>query len=77
MMTITGIMAMSVDKKTQMMAPIDNFFWAAVLGRHPAGRQCVVFGLDDAKWGEAVNTGLDGATAPADDIISFVKQYLE
>ena len=52
----------------------------AVLGRHPAVRECVVFGVDDAKWGEAVHAAVElhyGASASADDIISFVKQHLD
>ncbi len=51
-----------------------------VLGRHPAVRECVVFGVDDAKWGEAVHAAVelhDGNTATSDDIISFVKQHLD
>ena len=39
-----------------------------------------MFGVDDAKWGEAVHAAVelhDGATANADDIINFVKQHLD
>ena len=39
-----------------------------------------MFGVDDAKWGEAVHAAVElhyGAAASADDIISFVKQHLD
>ena len=52
----------------------------AVLGRHPAVRECVVFGVDDIKWGEAVHAAVelhDGAMVSADDVIGFVKQHLD
>ena len=51
-----------------------------VLGRHPAVCECVVFGVDDEKWGEAVHAAVElhhGAATSADDIISFVKQHLD
>ena len=51
-----------------------------VFGRHLAVSECDVFGVDDAKWGEAVNAVVemhDGTTATADEIISFVKQHLD
>ena len=51
-----------------------------VLSRHAAVSECAVFGVDDAKWGEAVSAAVemhDGTTATADEIISFVKQHLD
>ena len=40
----------------------------------------VVFGVDDAKWGEAVHAAVelhDGAVISADNVITFVKQHLD
>ena len=51
-----------------------------VLGRHPDIRECVVFGVADEKWGEAVHAAVelhDGATTSPADIIEFVKQQLD
>jgi acyl-CoA synthetase (AMP-forming)/AMP-acid ligase II len=51
-----------------------------VLGRHLDIRECVVFGVADEKWGEAVHAAVelhDGATTSAADIIEFVKQQLD
>lgn len=52
----------------------------AVLGLHPAVKECVVFGLPDDKWGEAVHAAVelhDGADAGGDAIIAFVKERLD
>ena len=46
------------------------------LVRHPAVYECVVFGMPDEKWGEAVTAAVQlnpGAAASADDIIAFAK----
>jgi acyl-CoA synthetase (AMP-forming)/AMP-acid ligase II len=51
----------------------------AALVAHPAIHECVVFGLPDEKWGEAVQVAVelrDGAMASADDIIAFAKQQV-
>ena len=50
------------------------------MGRHPDIRECVVFGVADDKWGEAVHAAVelhDGATTSPADIIEFVKQQLD
>ncbi len=52
----------------------------AVLGQHPAVKECVVFGLADAKWGEAVHAAVElhaGAGADPEEIIAFIKQRLD
>jgi fatty-acyl-CoA synthase len=52
----------------------------AVLARHPAVAECCVFGIEDAKWGEAVSAAVrlaPGATGGADDLIAFVKSELD
>jgi fatty-acyl-CoA synthase len=52
----------------------------AVLGTHPDVRECVVFGVDDDKWGEAVQAAVevhDGAVEDEDGIIAFVKERLD
>ena len=52
----------------------------AVLGQHPAVKECVVFGLPDDKWGEAVQAAVEihAGQAPAeDDIIQYVKSRLD
>jgi len=51
----------------------------AALVAHPAIHECVVFGLPDEKWGEAVQVAValrDGAAASAEDIIGFAKQQV-
>jgi acyl-CoA synthetase (AMP-forming)/AMP-acid ligase II len=51
----------------------------AALVRHPKVHDCVVFGLDDDKWGEAVNVAIQlkgGARATEDEIIAFAKAEL-
>ena len=48
----------------------------AVLSRHPAVRECVVFGMSDEKWGEAVNAAVvlwPQATVGAAELIAYVK----
>jgi len=52
----------------------------AVLGTHPAVRECVVFGAPDDKWGEAVQAAVelhDGSNADETAIIAFVKSRLD
>lgn len=52
----------------------------AVLGSHPAVRECVVFGAPDAKWGEAVQAAVelhDGAEADEAALIAYVKRRLD
>jgi fatty-acyl-CoA synthase len=52
----------------------------AVLGQHPDVKECVVFGLPDAKWGESVHAAVeihDGVTADPDEIIAYVKERLD
>ena len=47
----------------------------AVLARHPAVAECCVFGVEDAKWGEAVHAAVrvaPGTRADASDLIAFV-----
>jgi len=51
----------------------------AALVRHPKVHECVVFGLADDKWGEAVNAAVqlrEGARASEDEIIAFAKAEL-
>ncbi len=50
-----------------------------VLSAHPAVSECVVFGLADDKWGEAVHAAVtlrNGQYANAEDLIGFVKKGL-
>jgi len=52
----------------------------AVLGQHPAVRECIVFGLPDEKWGEAVQAAVEihqGQQATEDEIIAYVKSRLD
>jgi fatty-acyl-CoA synthase len=52
----------------------------AVLGQHPDVRECVVFGVADDKWGEAVHAAVElheGAVGDAAALIGYVKQHLD
>ena len=52
----------------------------AVLGQHPAVSECVVFGIPDRKWGEAVTAAVEvrpGSNADATEIAAFVKARLD
>ena len=50
----------------------------AVLGRHPAVRDCMVFGVPDAKWGERVEAAVElHEGAMPDDFVAFVKRELD
>lgn len=51
----------------------------AVLARHPAVQECAVFGVPDAKWGDAVTAAvvcIDGAIVDEPTLIEFVKGAL-
>ncbi len=51
-----------------------------VLGWHPYIHECLVFGVVDEKWGDAMHVTVelhDSATTSAADIIEFVKQQLD
>ncbi len=52
----------------------------AVLGQHPDVSECVVFGIPDRKWGEAVTAAVEvhpGAPVRGEDIAAFVKERLD
>ncbi|MBO6946447.1 MAG: AMP-binding protein [Rhodospirillales bacterium] len=52
----------------------------AVLGQHPQVSECVVFGVPDRKWGEALTAAVEvraGADVTGDDIAAFVKERLD
>jgi len=49
------------------------------LGQHPAVHECAVFGIPDAKWGEAVQAAVqlrDGVPASEAELIAFVRERL-
>jgi fatty-acyl-CoA synthase len=50
-----------------------------VLARHPAVADCVVFGIPDDHWGEAVQAAIEikpGTTIDVGDVIGFIKHEL-
>jgi len=50
-----------------------------VLSRHPAVADCVVFGIPDDHWGEAVHAAVEpkpDSTVDTHDIIAFLKREL-
>jgi len=52
----------------------------AVLGLHPMVSECVVFGVPDRKWGEALTAAVEvrpGSTVSGDEIAAFVKERLD
>ncbi len=52
----------------------------AVLGSHPDITECVVFGVPDRKWGEAVTAAVEvrpGSAATAAEIVQFIKARLD
>ena len=52
----------------------------SVLGQHPDVSECVVFGLDDDKWGEAVHAAVElkkGSYCDEITLIAFVKSRLD
>jgi acyl-CoA synthetase (AMP-forming)/AMP-acid ligase II len=52
----------------------------STLARHPAVAECCVFGVEDAKWGEAVHAAVrlvPGAKVEARELIDFVKRELD
>lgn len=49
------------------------------LGRHPTVKECVAFGVEDAKWGERVEAAVelhDGAAADTAALSQFVREQL-
>lgn len=52
----------------------------AVLGQHPMVSECVVFGVPDRKWGEALTAAVEvrsGSDVSGDEIAAFVKERLD
>ena len=50
-----------------------------MLARHPTVADCVVFGIPDDHWGEAVHAAVEpkpGATVDVNEIIGFLKREL-
>lgn len=51
-----------------------------VLARHPSVAECCVFGVEDAKWGEAIHAAVRpvaGVTPDPEELIAFVKKELD
>jgi acyl-CoA synthetase (AMP-forming)/AMP-acid ligase II len=51
-----------------------------VLGQHPSVTECVVFGVPDLKWGEAVTAAVEvrgSVDVTGEEIAAFVKQRLD
>lgn len=51
-----------------------------VLGQHPDVTECVVFGVPDRKWGEALTAAVEvrkGSSATSEEIAAFVKERLD
>lgn len=51
-----------------------------VLGQHPAVHDCVVVGVDDPKWGEAVHALVEvrkGAQVGAEELVAWVRSRLD
>ncbi len=52
----------------------------AVLGQHTMVSECVVFGIPDRKWGEALTAAVEvrpGSDVSGDEIAAFVKERLD
>jgi len=52
----------------------------AVLGQHPMVSECVVFGIPDRKWGEALTAAVEvrpGSDVSGEEIAAFVKERLD
>ncbi|WNK00960.1 AMP-binding protein [Thalassospiraceae bacterium LMO-JJ14] len=52
----------------------------AVLGQHPMVSECVVFGIADRKWGEALTAAVEvrpGSDVSGEEIAAFVKERLD
>lgn len=71
-----------VDRKKDMIVTGGENVYSTevenVLYMHPKILEAAVFGVPDEKWGEAVNAAVvlkEGASATAEEIISFCKEY--